>query len=433
MDLEELIRYRVETLPHLERHYDRAVRTTGQRSIRFPRPYEDTSTMAAAAALRLIRNGRLNNLSKLRYLVTGTETPMDYSKPVSAYVQGMLGKAGIQMPSGLASFQVQHACAGGTLGLMSAAALLAAAPQDGESALVIAADIARYEGKSTAEVTQGAGAVALLVEKEPALVELDIANMGYSSEDVDDFFRPLGSVTAKVKGQYSMQCYRNNLERALADFAARQGTILAAVLQRTDYFVLHAPFRNMPAIALEKMMETHLGLSASEVRRQLHERGMYESLEVVADIGNTYTASLYITLASLLQNRFRSERSAIVGKSVLLCSYGSGNTMIVMSGRIAAKAPEVISSWTSPLLERGGRSDVRDYELWMNIPYLGLGQRVVDDRFEIPGGSFYLSHLREDGYREYDYAKVPTVWSMASAVFPKSGQRELAADRLLAV
>ncbi len=416
MDMEELIRYRLATLPHMERHYERAVRTTGQRAIRFPSPYEDTATLAAQAALKLLDRGSLRNPSGLRYLISGTETPMDHSKPVSAYVQGMLKRAAADIPDSLASFQVQHACAGGTLGIMSAAGLLSVSPMQGESALVLASDIARYEGKSTAEVTQGAGAAALLVEKDPALVELDIANMGYCSNDVDDFFRPIGSTTAKVKGQYSMQCYRDSLERALQDFAHRNGRSVAEVLDGSDYFVLHAPFRNMPSIALEKIMERELGLTSEQVHDRLETSGMYEALEIVADIGNTYTASIYITLASLLQSRYRAEGDAIVGKSVLLCSYGSGNTMVVMEGRIATRAPRVISRWPKRLVDRGRACTTREYELWMSVPYLGHEDRVVGDQFEVPAGGFYLSRLREDGYREYDIAASATPWRMLDAL-----------------
>lgn len=428
MEMAELVRHRLATLPHLERHYERAVRTTGQRAIRFPGPFEDTATLAAQAALKLLRNGRLRNPAGLRYLIAGTETPLDHSKPVSAYVQGMLERAHMPIPSSLASFQVQHACAGGTLAVMSAAGLLAVSPRRGESALVVAADIARYEGKSTAEVTQGSGAAALLIEKDPALVELDIANMGYSSNDVDDFFRPLGSTTAKVKGQYSMQCYRESLEGALRDFAERNGRSVPEVLDETDYFVLHAPFRNMPAIALEKIMARELSISPEQTRARLAASGMDESLEVVADVGNTYTASLYITLASLLQTRFMAEGEAIIGKSILLCSYGSGNTMVVMEGRVASRAVEVISSWPVPLVDSGRPCTTREYELWMNVPYLGVHDVVVNDRFEIAAGRFYVARLREDGYREYGFAPVRLAWRMEDVLPSRSDLTNDAAE-----
>ena len=414
MDLNRLVSYRLETLPNMERHFERALRTTGQRSIRFPRSWEDSATMAAEAAARLLSgtHGRKLDMQALRYLVSGTETGLDYSKPLSAYVQGMLNAAGYNLPNHIASYQVQHACAGATAGILTTAALLSASRGDADFGVVTASDIARYEGKSTAEVTQGAGAAAVLIEANPALLEIDVARPGFYSSDVDDFFRPLGSVTARVKGQYSMVCYRDSLAGALADFAKRNMTTVRDLLLSTDYFVLHAPFRNMPGIALEKIFENELGLSPEAVRSHLEARGLYDSLEPIADTGNTYTASVFIALASLLRNRYAAEGNAIIGKSILVSSYGSGNTMILLSGRIAERAPSVIASWPNPLVDEGYSASADEYERWMHQGYQQPG--TVNEAQGVPellhtgttdqqptAGSFYLRDVRKDGYRDY--------------------------------
>lgn len=442
MDLVSLAAYRVRTIPNLARHFERALRTTGQRSIRFPRPWEDSATMAASAAAELLRRRRTEatepneSLSGLRYLVSGTETGVDHSKPVSAYVQGMLNSAGFALPNSIASYQLQHACAGATAGIITTGALLALSPSKNEFGVVTASDIARYEGKSTAEVTQGAGAAAIIVEQNPRLLELDLAAPGYCSEDVDDFFRPLGSVTARVKGQYSMQCYRNNLQGALVDYACRHDTSVRDLLLTTDYFVLHAPFRNMPGIALEKMFEQYAEMSVADVRTHLERGGFYNALEPIADTGNTYTASVYINLASLLLERYRAEGEGIVGKSLLIGSYGSGNTMILIGARVAEDAPSVIRSWPEDLVGRGSRATVRDYEMWM------AGAELFDEASTLSGDAlrnsaapevepadetpaetpaeqighevFYLRGVRNDGYREYAYGNPAAVEAVES-------------------
>ena len=200
IDLHELVRRRVAQQPKLARHMERAMATTGQKSIRFPELWEDTATMAAQAAYDLLRRNPQLDLAAIRHLAVGTETTVDHSKPVSAYVQGMLQQAGVRLPDSLSSFQVQHACAGGTMALLSIAGMLQTSGRPGESGIVMATDIARYETESTAEITQGAGAVAMLVENSPRLIELDLATVGYFSRDVDDFFRPLGSKTAQGQG-----------------------------------------------------------------------------------------------------------------------------------------------------------------------------------------------------------------------------------------
>ncbi len=422
MDMDRLVEYRLKTLPDMKRHYERATRTTGQRSIRFPHPWEDPATMGAQAALKLLNGRAAPDPASMRYLAVGTETPMDYSKPLSANIQGMLLKAGVPVPSTLASYQVQHACAGATLALMGAGGLLALGGAENEYAVVVATDIAHYEAKSTAEVTQGAGSVALLVDHDPALLELDFVNMGYCSQDVDDFFRPLGSTEAKAKGRYSMECYKDSLDGALNDYATRNQSTVEEVLSTTDYFVLHAPFRNMPGMAIEKMFERYLGLDPAAAQEHLASRGFYESLDVVADVGNTYTASSYLALAALLQNRYQAEGDSIIGKTILIASYGSGNTMIVMSAKIARRAPEIISSWPESLVNRGTTSSVRDYEIWMNLPYLGVDGPVADDQMEVPADAFYLSRIREDGYREYEFAHEQVSWNAVDTV-PESVAR----------
>ncbi|HUX11830.1 MAG TPA: hydroxymethylglutaryl-CoA synthase [Spirochaetia bacterium] len=416
MDLVSLAAYRVRTIPNLARHFERALRTTGQRAIRFPRPWEDSATMAATAAAQLLERRRTasgqQTLSGLRYLVAGTETGVDHSKPVSAYVQGMLGLAGFNLPETLASYQLQHACAGATAGLITTGALLALSGNPNEFGIVTASDIARYEGKSTAEVTQGSGAAAILVEPNPKLLELDLASPGYYSQDVDDFFRPVGSITAKVKGQYSMQCYKINLDGALRDFAGRHDTSVKDILLGTDYFVLHAPFRNMPGMALEKMFEEHAGMTIAEARAHLARGGFYSAIEPIAESGNSYTASVYINLASLLIERYREEGEKIIGKSILIASYGSGNTMILIGAKVTSDAPAVIASWPHELIGRGRRATIRDYELWMAGPEIESEiaepdaesvQNETGASSDQPPKAFYLANIRNDGYREYLY------------------------------
>ena len=124
LDLNTLIDERIKDDPRLERHLQRACRVTGQRAIRFPTPWEDTATLAASSAYGLIQSNPDLDVSHLRYLTVGTDSGVDHSKPVSAYVGGMLEQAGVTLPKSLSNYQVQHACAGGTLSLLSVSALL---------------------------------------------------------------------------------------------------------------------------------------------------------------------------------------------------------------------------------------------------------------------------------------------------------------------
>ncbi len=397
IDLKQVVAARVEHNPRLERHLERACRTTGQRAIRFPEPWEDSATLAAGAAASLLEG---QTASSIRYLAVGTESGLDHSKPVSAYVQGMLRAAGRVLPEEISSFQVQHACAGATLSLLSVASLVGLAGP-AETGLVIASDVARYETGSTAEITQGAGAAALLVERDPRLIELDLASLGLCSRDVDDFFRPLGALTARVKGQYSIQNYLESLEIAFLDHCRRRGAAPDQVLRDTDMFVLHAPFRNMPMMAMLRLLERHLGLGEVQGEAFLDERGFHEAIDPIADIGNTYSAAMYFALGFLLADRHAALGRKLAGRSVLMASYGSGSTMAVFSGRVSERAPETIGRWRLEKSPGPGRqATIEEYEAWVSG---SRGAEEAEPRL-IPQGAFYLAGVRRDGYRSYRYA-----------------------------
>ena len=405
MELDSLIKRRIAEEPKLERRLRRAIETTGQKSMRYPELWQDNATLSAQAAHTLLSRANRTSVAGLRYLAVGTETTVDHSKPIAAYVEGMLQGAGVSVPEQISTFQVQHACAGGTISMLSVGALLQVSGRSGESGVVICSDIARYDAPSTAEITQGAGAVAMLIETNPALIELDLQTQGYASRDVDDFFRPIGSVTAKVKGGYSVQCYNEAFELAFLDHCSRLGEDPAEVLQQTDLFVLHVPFYRMAITALHRLVSKHVGLDANQFDAFMEERGFLQGIEPATRIGNIYSGAAYMSLIFLLADRYRTLGDDIIGKRLLIGSYGSGNTMTVVSGRVAQKAPSVISGWDLDAIWKAAEQrPVSEYDRWMAAPYGRDEYRSLMDGVSVPAGHYYLGDIREDGYREYRFS-----------------------------
>ena len=404
IEIQTIVDERSRREPGIEKHMRRAQATTGQRKMRYTDPWEDTTTLAAQSAIGLLRRDPEMDPSRLRYLAVGTETGVDHSKAVAAYVEGMLQRAGVAVPRTISTFQVQHACAGGALGAIGVASLLSLSNRRGESGLVLCSDIARYASSTTAEITQGAGSAALLIESEPALVELDLSDMGFASSDVDDFFRPLGSAVAMVRGGYSSQCYIDSLDLAFSDHCDRRGMSPEAVIEATDYFVLHVPFRNMAFRAMRKLLASRLRLSEEEADAMLEAKSLRAGIDPIADIGNTYTASIFMSLAFLLDAQFKLIGDRIVGKRILLASYGSGNTMAVISAKVARKAPAVLARWKSDAVWSGARrTGWEEYSDWLGRSNGGAGRPSPGDGSDPPSGSFYLAGIREDGYREYGF------------------------------
>ncbi|WP_028973214.1 hydroxymethylglutaryl-CoA synthase family protein [Spirochaeta cellobiosiphila] len=403
ISLEKVKEYRSKVEPKLERRLRAAIQSTGQKYIRFPNLQQDTVTIAAQA-VRCLMNNKDDKWSKQRYHVVGTESTVDQAKPVSAYVNGALERKGYPINKRQTTFQVQHACAGGTAGLISVASLIASGHID-DLGIVTCADVARYETFSTAEITQGSGAAALLVENNPDLLELNLETLGFSSQDVDDFFRPNGSVIARVQGRYSMECYDNALEEAINDHAQRKGASVQNLLKEADMFVLHVPFYKMPYNALRKLISRNLNLHKEELDLFLNERCFLDSIEPIKYIGNTYTASTYISLAFQLRAMYNKYGDDLIGKKLLMASYGSGNTMIIIEATVASNAIKVIKNWDlDQLLNDVNDVDFTEYEDWINGYSSPEDFKTKRDSkvIEKDESEIYLSYIREDGFRIYE-------------------------------
>lgn len=280
--------------------------------------WEDAVTMAANAALQVLeRSGTDPN--EIRQLVVSTESGVDHSKPVASFVQGLLG-----IGSRCRVYEVKHACYGGTAGIVHAVDWIARNGVPPRKALVIMTDVARYALGSPGEPTQGAGAVALLIEKDPRLFALDTRLNGIFSKNVFDFWRPTGHRVPIVDGKYSVQCYLEALEGAVTHFRSNLGLGQGELLERLDYLVYHMPFAAMARKAHRKLVEVEHPDLAPEARaereRQTFDEKVAPGLLGASRVGNIYTGSVYLGLVSLLE----TERERAEGKQVGVFSYGSG-------------------------------------------------------------------------------------------------------------
>lgn len=280
----------------------------GQDQMSVPGPDEDVVTMGATAAARILER---HGAEGIRTLFFATESGVDQSKSAGVFVHSLLG-----LPTSCRVVEFKQACYSATAALQAAAALVARNPH--ERVLVIASDIARYDLDSAAEATQGAGAVAMLVASNPALMTLEPIT-GIYTADVDDFWRPNDSVTAVVDGKLSISAYLDGIAAAWDDYRAQGGISIDQI----DQFCHHQPFTKMAAKAHRHLGE-HTGLALTA-----------ESYEASTGynrrIGNTYTASLYMALAALLDSS-----DDLAGTRVGLFSYGSGSVSEFFTGVVSS-------------------------------------------------------------------------------------------------
>jgi hydroxymethylglutaryl-CoA synthase len=343
----------------------------GAREMAVAEPAEDTVALAAEAARRALEAAQLPG-DQLGMLVVGTETGVDHSKPVASFVQGML-----DLPSTLRVYDTQHACYGGTAGLMTALDWIASGSNNGKSALVICSDIARYGIKTAGEPTQGAGAVAMVIGRNPAMLEIDVGISGVSSSHVHDFWRPLGMREAQVDGHYSVQCYLDALsgayrgwkQQAIARELVHDSGLVSEKLARICY---HVPFCKMAKKAHVQLRRCDRedarepwDAAAEEDCAQLSFKEQVEpSLVACSKVGNIYTGSLYLSLAGLLDQ----QAYALAGKRIGMFSYGSGCTSEFFSGVVGPRAAERVKAASlGEVLARRERITIDEYERIMAL------------------------------------------------------------------
>ncbi|MGW1279629.1 hydroxymethylglutaryl-CoA synthase [Streptomyces tsukubensis] len=282
----------------------------GQRSMSVPAADEDIVTMAAAAAAPVV--GRAG-ADRIRTIVFATESSIDQAKAAGIYVHSLLG-----MPSATRVVELKQACYAGTAALHFAAALVRQDPS--QQVLVIASDVSRYEPDDPGEATQGAAAVAMLVGADPALVRLEEPT-GLFTADIMDFWRPNYRTTALVDGQESIAAYLQAAEGAWKDYTERGGRSLGEFRA----FCYHQPFTRMAHKAHRHLLQSQ-GHAADE---DTVDRAVGGTTAYNADIGNSYTASMYIGLAALLDSA-----EDLAGRPVGFLSYGSGSVAEFFAGTI---------------------------------------------------------------------------------------------------
>ena len=205
----------IETLAkarHIE--YAKLNKGLGLTAMAMPDVHEDAATMAANAALDVIRKNELDP-RKIGRIYVGTESGLDGSKPIASYVVGMLkqyfeAEFGADCLLDCDAVDLTFACIGAVDALQNT--LDWARGEHERVGIVISTDFAKYELGSGGEYTQGAGAMAMLVKQNPRLLAIGDA-WGVATESVHDFFKPV------------RQMKRADVAREIADLLAVDANI----------------------------------------------------------------------------------------------------------------------------------------------------------------------------------------------------------------
>jgi hydroxymethylglutaryl-CoA synthase len=261
------------------------IREVVGRSFRVRGSNQSVYTMAATAVMRLIDQYEVDP-ARVKFLGLGTESSTDNSAG-AIIVKGMVdqalaaqGKPPISRSCEVPEFK--HACLGGVYGMKNAIRHLAL-DGAGDQAIVVCADIAEYARGSSGEPTQGAGAIAMLLEEDPQLVEVDLLQSGSASDyRIMDFRKPMlrfcgqdRSESHQVQdfpvfnGKYSTTCYIDETLHALNDMYEKRGLIAADYLRSLKTVFMHRPYRRMPETGYAVAYLFALGNGSAEDRAEL--------------------------------------------------------------------------------------------------------------------------------------------------------------------
>lgn len=232
-------------------------------SFRMPGPEHSVYTMAANAVLRLIDRFDIDP-RRVGFLALGTESSIDNSAG-AVIVRGLIDKAltaegrprlarDCEVP------ELKHACLGGVYAMKGALRYLAY-DGGGRQAIVVSADIAEYARGSTGEPTQGAGAVAMLLERNPTLIAMDLRGAGSASDYRGvDFRKPFLRFSGQspslkngrlqdlpiFNGKYSTTCYIDETLQALDSMFSKRNGSRSEFFRNTTAVFMHRPYHRMP-------------------------------------------------------------------------------------------------------------------------------------------------------------------------------------------
>lgn len=395
--------------------------------------HEDTATMAGNALLKLIEQNNINP-KEINRIYLGTESALDSSKPTATYAVDMVEQQiGERVFAHTDVVDMIFACIGAVDVLQNALDYVRVNPR--HKAIVIASDFAKYDLESPGEYTQGAGAVAMLVESNPKLITIDSTfGVGYKSEH--DFFKPrrrykVNKETEKYTtddtllvyreepvfdGQFSNMCYQDRIREAYFHFKIQNETG-GKLHDSWSGLIFHLPYAFHGKRIFSEIFQLEKdGVKADDVKPGLYDfqelKNLSKSEEYVnfvqkkildaqkasSQIGNMYAASIFMSLISELYYKKDQLKS---GDKLGFIAYGSGSKAKVFEGQLVEGFEEQIQNLDlDQTFENRKAIDFSTYEK--------LHNKVLKSSVEKPNNEFVLSQIDDEtqalvGRRYYDF------------------------------
>jgi len=288
---------------------------------------EDAVTLAVEAARAAIKHASINPRD-IGAIFVGSESHPYAVKPTASIVAEAIGATPFVTAS-----DTEFACKAGTVAIQMCMGLVESGMIN--LGLAIGSDTAQSRPGDALEFTAASGAAAYVIGKQNVIAEIE-ATFSFTT-DTPDFWRSDGDAFPRHAARFTGEpAYFRHI------VAATNGLLekLAMEIRDFDYVVFHQPNAKFPLKAAKL-----LGIDLEKIKPGL----------VVTQIGNTYSASSLIGLASVLD-------LAKPGDRILLVSYGSG----AGSDAFAIRATDEIANFNHnpsvrSLIEAGTHIDYATY------------------------------------------------------------------------
>lgn len=331
----------------------------GQEKMSLIEPFEDIVTMAAEASAPIIQ-GREANIGLLLF---ATESGVDFSKSAGVYLHDLL-----KLNPHCRVLEVKQACYAATGALMLAKDYVAQHPN--QLALVVSSDVAWYGFNTPGEVTQGAGAIAMIISANPRMATIEEGKAFVTNQG--DFYRPAYHEVPIVDGKLSIRSYRDVLQAVQNQ-------------QPLSLMCFHMPFATMADKASEVLIQP------------LAPAVLLAAKAFNKEVGNIYNGSLYLSLLSLLTTYPHS----LAGQTVGMFSYGSGATGEAFTLTLTKNIDDHIPKKTYlEIIQKRQGVDFATYESLMQT--YAIKEKSLDFVPERePQGHHFILKAIQKGHRHY--------------------------------
>ncbi|EKD71042.1 MAG: hypothetical protein ACD_46C00290G0001 [uncultured bacterium] len=344
----------------------------GQYSMSVPPPGEDIITMAANAAHQALLDIDMNEIDMLLF---ATESGIDQSKAAGIYVHHLLG-----LSARCRVVELKQACYAATAALQLALPFLRENPD--KKVLLIASDIARYGLNTPGESSQGCGAIAMVLSVNPRVLAFE-SEYGVITDNVMDFWRPNYLHEALVEGKYSSKLYLSMLEKTWTDYKNLSGR---GFIDHA-YFCYHTPVPRLVEKAHQSMLKMN---GYDHLSTEISEQQIQHGLAYGRQIGNSYTAALYISLASLLDG----VQENLANQRIGFYSYGSGCVAEYFSGIVQPTYREALhSNYHAHLLASRTKLSYEQYIDFFAFQYAEDGSEQMVPEHNV--GLFRLTRMQQ--------------------------------------